>query len=342
MEATAKMTIELTEFRCPTCGHILGEEEYRHACNEENKRVQEICDEQMVIWKRVQEGRHSKEMQEREKRLRQEMQEREEKHKRDIDIRVKQEVQSQIDEIKLQNEQAKSEAVEQALKRSYEEWRQKEEQYQQRIERAQKCIWEQQIKLDSMSPELRGTSGEKILTEDLHKAFPRDDLEEKRVGVEMPDTIQTIMENGERIVTQILWDRKTGNITPLDIKKAKRYKEKYNTDYCILVSSKRIAAKYCKNGTEGLIGRSDDGTMLLHESIAVEMAEEIRNFIIKETRLVKNNNGRTSKQSRLYDYITSPERLRKIKRIRKNREDLEDLIRKQIEYNIENGRTRVN
>ena len=142
------------------------------------------------------------------------------------------------------------------------------------------------------------------------------------------------MENGEKIATQILWDRKTGNITPLDIKKAKRYKEKYNTDYCILVSSKPIAAKYCKNGTEGLIGRSDNGFMLLHKSIAVEMAE-VRNFIIKETRLVKNNNGRTSKQSELYDYMTSPERLRKIKGIRKNKEDLEDLIRKQMEYNIE-------
>jgi hypothetical protein len=169
----------------------------------------------------------------------------------------------------------------------------------------------------------------------LHKAFPKDVLVEKRVGEEMPDTIQTIVENGERIATQILWDRKTGNITPLDIKKAKKYKEKYNTDYCILVSSKPIATMYCKNGTEGLIGRSDDGIMLLHKSIAVEMAEEIRNFIIKETRLIKNNNGRTSKQSRLYDYITSPERLRKIKGIRKNKEDLEYLIRKQIEYNIE-------
>ena len=136
------------------------------------------------------------------------------------------------------------------------------------------------------------------LTDDLCKAFPRDDLEEKRVGEEMPDTIQTIVtENGERIATPILWDRKTGDITPLDIKKAKRYKEKYNTDYCILVSSKPIAAKDSK-GTEGLIGRRD-GIMLLHKSIAVEMAEEIRNFIIKETRLVKNNNGKTSKQSNL-------------------------------------------
>jgi hypothetical protein len=257
----------------------------------------------------------------------------EEQEKHQQDIRKKDE---EIESLKSQNEQTSSEAVDQALKSSYEEWRQKEKQYQKQNERAQERIRELQTTLDSIPSELRGTSGEIILTEDLHKAFPRDILEEKRVGEEMPDTIQTIVtENGERIATQILWDRKTGDITPHDIKKAKRYKEKYNTDYCILVSSKPIAAKYSKKGTEGLIGRSDDGTMLLHKSLAVEVAEEIRNFIIKEIRQVKNNNGRTSKHSRLYDYITSPERLRKIKSTRKYKEDLKDLIRKQWEYNID-------
>ena len=43
----------------------------------------------------------------------------------------------------------------------------------------------------------------------------------------MPDVIQTIVENGEKIDTRILWDRKTGeSITTEDIMKAKKYKEK--------------------------------------------------------------------------------------------------------------------
>lgn len=57
--------------------------------------------------------------------------------------------------------------------------------------------------------------------------------------------------------------------------------------------------------------------MVLHGDVA----EEIRNFVIKETKLTRNNNGRTSKQSRLFDYITSQERLRKIKAIGKYKED---------------------
>ncbi len=36
------MTIEIAEYRCPTCGHILGEEEYRNACSNHDKARQEI------------------------------------------------------------------------------------------------------------------------------------------------------------------------------------------------------------------------------------------------------------------------------------------------------------
>lgn len=33
------MTLERPEFRCPTCGHIIGEEENRKACNQFNKKA---------------------------------------------------------------------------------------------------------------------------------------------------------------------------------------------------------------------------------------------------------------------------------------------------------------
>jgi hypothetical protein len=347
------MTLEITEFRCPTCGHILGEEEHRHALSKHEELRKELANkyQEEMQQERVKYQREKQQLQIENQQLHKEFQNRvnvevqsqiddirsEEQEKNQQKIRKKngeiESLKSQNEQLKSQNEQVTSEAIDRAQIRRDNEWRQEKKQYQEQIERAQKDNMKLQNTLDSIPPELRGTSGERILTEDLHKAFPRDVLEEKRVGEEMPDTIQTIMtENGERIATPILWDMKTGAIKTHDIEKAKRYKEKYNTDYCILVTSRPIAAKFSKNG---LIGRSDDGTMLLHKSIAVETANEIRNFIIKETRLVKNNNGRTSKQFRLYDYITSPARLRKIQRIRKNKEELEDLIRRQTEYNIE-------
>lgn len=37
------MTLEIVQYRCPTCDHLMGEEEYRHACNAFDKKVQEKC-----------------------------------------------------------------------------------------------------------------------------------------------------------------------------------------------------------------------------------------------------------------------------------------------------------
>ena len=85
---------------------------------------------------------------------------------------------------------------------------------------------------------------------------------------------------------------KTGeSITTKDIEKAKRYKEKYNTDNCILVTTKSIIAKDTKNHKVGFIGKRD-GILLVHKSVAVAISEETRNCIIKNTRLANNSNGR--------------------------------------------------
>jgi hypothetical protein len=87
--------------------------------------------------------------------------------------------------------------------------------------------------LDNVSSEHNGTAAEIVLFEDLRKKFAQDDLEEKIVGVEMPDIVQMIVtENGNRFATRILWDMKTGDvITSTDIMKAKRYQEKFKSEY---------------------------------------------------------------------------------------------------------------
>ena len=126
---------------------------------------------------------------------------------------------------------------------------------------------------------------------------------------------------------------KTGeSITTKDIEKAKRYKEKYNTDNCILVTATGIAAKDTKNRKAGFIGKRD-GILLVHQSVAVAIAEETRNCIINNARLVKNSIGRSSKQVELYDYITSPMRFRRIQKKFENKLKLEEVIRKQEDYN---------
>ena len=309
-------------------------EEIRTEVREElNKMHQE--EKQMLIEEKDQEHRNTVEV-EVQSRISNLLREKVEEHQEEM--RKKDE---QVEEAKLQVDAYLDEKIKEVLKNSDEKHRQKETEFHLQISRAQQenedladQVGKLQKTLDNIPPELKGTAGEIILFDDLHEAFPEDDLVEKIVGEEMPDIIQTIVtENGERIATPILWDMKTGDsIGTKDIEKAKRYKEKYNTDSCILVSSKPIGVKDTKNGREGVIGKRD-GITLVHKPIAVGVAEETRNFLIKESRLTKNNNGRASKQERLYDYITSPARFRKMQERITNRLKLEELIRKQEEYN---------
>jgi hypothetical protein len=187
--------------------------------------------------------------------------------------------------------------------------------------------------LENVPPEFRGTAGELMLLEDLRVAFPKDNLVPKTVGVEMPDVVQTIVtESGESIRTPIIWDMKTGeNITPKDIEKAKRYKEKYDTDYCIVVTAKGITTKDSKTYRTGIIGKRDN-VLLAHPNIAIAVAELTRNFVIEKAQLVKNNNGRVSKQMKLYDYVTGSARFRKMREKIEKRLNLDELQRKAEAY----------
>jgi uncharacterized protein DUF2130 len=182
-------------------------------------------------------------------------------------------------------------------------------------------------------PEFRGTAGELTLLDDLRTAFPKDDLVPKKVGLEMPDIVQTVVTDyGERISTPIIWDMKTGeSITPKDIEKIKRYKEKYDTDYCIVVTAKGITTKDSKSYRTCIFGKRDN-VLLIHPKIAIPVAELTRNFVVEKTQLLKNTNGKASKESKLYEYITSSARFRNIREKIEKKLNLDELQRKEESY----------
>ncbi|MGH9980139.1 MAG: DUF2130 domain-containing protein [Nitrososphaeraceae archaeon] len=338
------MTIELIEYKCPACGHLIGEEEYLHVKTEFNKvihaKVEERIDE---ISGEYEEKLYKKDL---------ELQEQDKKHKDEIKTEVNKQVHLEIDKllfeqnkkskeekeemkqefeqklkqkeeeienVKLQRDKTLDDKIEKALEDEKQRNREDKTGFLLKIDRLQKLneelankVEKQQQTLESIPSEFKGEVGEIMLCDELTKAFPQDKLTPKKIGVRMPDVIQNIVtNNGERISTPILWDMKTGeNITPKDIEKAKMYKEKYNTDYCIIVSANGIKknSKYCK--TE-LLGKGD-GVIIVHRKIAVVVAELTRNFLIEKTKLIISNDGRESKQTKLYDYITSSARFRRL------------------------------
>ena len=105
---------------------------------------------------------------------------------------------------------------------------------------------------------------------------------------------------------------KTGEtVTSKDIEKVKKYKEKYNTDFCIIVTAKGITTKDSKIYHTSLIGKRE-GVLFVHPKIVVGVAQLTRKFLIEKSTLIKNNDGKVSKQTKLYDYITSDARFRKM------------------------------
>ncbi|HEY7536227.1 MAG TPA: hypothetical protein VH878_09845, partial [Thermodesulfobacteriota bacterium] len=165
------MTIEITEYKCPTCGHILDEEEHRHALSKHEKDRQAMSED---LRTKLANKFEEKLQQEREKYQRENQQLREE-----IENKANLKAQSKIDDILLKEQEKRRLAVNEALSFRDEKWRLEEKQYQKLIEELQKDKRKLENTLDSIPPERRGTAGERILTEDLRKAFPRDDLEEK-------------------------------------------------------------------------------------------------------------------------------------------------------------------
>ena len=345
------MTLEVVQFRCPTCDHPMGEEEYRHACNAFDERVQEKSEERL----QKQAEKHRQEMRdlveknnlELESRVRQEVEfqqrkiafeqeEKSKKEKAELAEEYEQKIRRKDEEVKaakLHSSNYLNERIEQARRDEEERHRQKEKEDELKISRAGRQIEVLEKILDNVPPEFRGTAGEIVLYDELHRAFPQDDLTQKTVGKEMPDVVQTILtESGKRISIPILWDMKTGEkITPQDIAKAKRYKEIYNTDYCFLVTAKGITSKDSKNHGTGLIGNRE-GVDIIHPKMAVVVAELTRKHAIDKTKLMKNSDRRVSKQMKLYDYITSSARFRKMQEIIQKRQKLDELQRNEKAY----------
>jgi hypothetical protein len=334
------MVTSIEEYRCPACGNLMGKKEYEYVSQRLDKIVEENSTEQI-------------------ERVKQECDHRilnlEKYYRYEIEKRVTQAVAVQIQEIKAkytqelakkeeeigkiktQNTIDVEEKITQAtidIEAKYTQRETERELYYRRIEDDNHRLLSQVEKLQktlaNVPPELRGTASEIVLLDDLQNSFPNDKFTPKIVGMEMADVIQNIViENGQKIAPPIVWDRKTGDkVTKSDIEKAKKYKEIHNTDFCVIVTEKGITENDSKNR---LIGTREE-ILLVHPSLVIEIAKLLRNFIIGIQKQERVNDGRTSKQAKLYEYLASPQYARMSRTIIEMKSKLEDLQRKEQEY----------
>ena len=157
--------------------------------------------------------------------------------------------------------------------------------------------------LKQSQSELKGEVGELDLLASLTEAFPNDHFRRQKRGTSSGDVMHQIRENGKSLDIPIVYDNKAAKtVTKNDIEKAKKYQKIHGTNYVIIVSA-NLPKNSVPNGHYGI----RDGIHLVHPSLVVDIAKELRNHIIEMSKLQLSTKDQKSKQTQLYEYMIGSE-----------------------------------
>jgi hypothetical protein len=172
------------------------------------------------------------------------------------------------------------------------------------IKRAQEETEKLRRQLNDVQSEIRGEVGELNLFDKLKNAFQQDILSRTLRGTECGDIIHQIkLPSGNLLDTKIVYDNKNAStVTSKDLEKALKYMQIHQTEHVIIVS-KNLPKREIKNGLFGEIR----GILLVHPSILIEVAFQIRKAIIDLSRISMSCEEKKTKQSKIYEYIISRE-----------------------------------
>ena len=193
------------------------------------------------------------------------------------------------------------------------------------ITRFQQEVDDLKKQLTQSQSELKGEAGELDLFATLTAAFKDDQILRQQRGDSTGDLIHTIRTSGGKLKTPIVYDNKNSEaVTKKDIEKAKMYKETHDTNYVIIVT-RNLPKKEIPNGVLG----EKDGILIAHPSIIVELAKQIRDALIEIHRHASSATDRTSKETRLYEYVMSQKYHRTISDLSQIHESLDALQKKE-------------
>ena len=164
------MTTEIIQYKCPSCGHLLGEEEYEHACQRSQREVNEKVQEQLKkaeqdkLNLKIEFGQKLREIDERNKLERERDADRIRLEERNtLAIHHSQELADkdrQIELAKSQSELILNEKVNQAVMRLEEKHRQEKKEFELQRNRMQNDMEKLQKTVDNIPIELRATASE--------------------------------------------------------------------------------------------------------------------------------------------------------------------------------------
>jgi len=190
-----------------------------------------------------------------------------------------------------------------------ERFRLKEAEYRKKIEDAHKTNEELRRKLEQGSQQLQGEVLELELEQLLRISFPIDKITPVRKGTRGADVLQSVMTRSGQVCGKILWEAKrTNNWSDKWVQKLKDDQQEAKAEIAVIVTTA------LPKSTSEPFFRIDD--IWVVTTIAVRpVAEALRTILLETNKVKLINTGRNEKLAVLYDYLTSPQFVQRIRAV---------------------------
>lgn len=228
-----------------------------------------------------------------------------EAQQREADLRTeKQDLEDQKRELNLKVqrtlEEERTKIRERVVDELAEENKLKETEHQEKLRQAQETIEDLKRKLSQGSQQAQGEAMEILLERDLAASFSQDQLDPVPKGKTGADVLQRVKGTSGRVAGTIIWEAKrTKNWSDGWIAKVKEDQRRATAEVAVLVT--QVLPEGVKSFD--LV----DGVVVTDFASALPLAAILRERLIEVDRARRAETGRVSKESLVYQYLTSTE-----------------------------------
>lgn len=189
-------------------------------------------------------------------------------------------------------------------------------------------VKEMQQRMDQKSQQLQGDALERVVESDLKEKFKFDEITPIKTGVRGADILQVVKDEKGRFCGKIVWETKRAKQWGGDwLQKVKNDGTRENADICVIVSdaSPRVGFKDFE--------RIED-VWVTNIACAESLAAVLRVMVLAVSNTKQVQEGKETKMSTLYNFLTSPEFENRMKNIVEAHVNLREALRKERNYMI--------
>lgn len=197
-----------------------------------------------------------------------------------------------------------------------EDFKLKEGEWRKKIDDASKANDDLKRKLEQGSQQLQGEILELELESELAGAYPLDDIEPVKKGVNGADVLQTVRLRSGTVCGKIVWETKrAANWSNGWITKLKSDMQEAGGDIGVLVST-----AFPADVNEPFVQR--DGIWLVKPAFVKSVSEALRTVLTEAQRQRAVSAGKNEQMEALYDYICSTQFVQRIKAVVDHQEQM--------------------